>query len=152
MRWAAWVWLGFLPAFLAQTPDPRHDKVTLKGQAVLLAEVLKSRGVQADPDTLAKQVVLRAGDAAITPLLCDDASRALFLDEKLRGRPIEILGRRLSGLPYLQVTLFRIEDKGKLRIPEYYCDVCTISVRFPQVCPCCQGPMDLRMKPEAGGD
>jgi hypothetical protein len=150
MRWAAWVWLGVLPTFLAQTPEPKPDKVTLTGQVVLLNDVLKSRGVQADQDALAKQVVLQSGDGAITPLLCDDASRALFLDQKLRDRPVEIQGRRLSGLPYLQVTRFRVEDKGKLRTPEYYCDVCTISVRFPQVCPCCQGPMALRMKPEAG--
>jgi len=42
----------------------------------------------------------------------------------------------------------KIEDDGRLRTPEYYCEICTISVRWPQTCPCCQGDMLLRMKPE----
>jgi hypothetical protein len=46
------------------------------------------------------------------------------------------------------VITFKIEQDGRLQTPEYYCNICTISVRYPQVCPCCQGPMELRMKPQ----
>jgi rubrerythrin len=51
-----------------------------------------------------------------------------------------------DGLPFVQVVTFRVEEQGTLRIPEYYCDVCTITVRYPQVCPCCQGDMELRYR------
>ena len=44
-------------------------------------------------------------------------------------------------------TAFQIEQEGRYRTPEYYCDVCSISVRYPQICPCCQGPMTLRVMP-----
>ena len=81
-------------------------------------------------------------------VLDDPASRALFADERLRDRAVEIRGRRFEGLPYVQVTSFRVEQDGAWRTPEYYCDVCTISVRDPQPCPCCQGTMELRMRPE----
>jgi hypothetical protein len=132
----------------ADKPGVRPEKVTLTGKVLLLPEVLKSLGITADSNTVSKQIVLQADDGNLTPLLSDDASRALLLDERLRNRQSEIEARRFNTLPYLQVTSFRVKEDGRFRTPEYYCDVCTISVRYPQVCPCCQGPMVLRMKPD----
>jgi hypothetical protein len=127
--------------------------VVLRGKVLTLAEALTARdlGTRPDPDPISKQVALVADDQAIIPLLSDDASRALFLDERLRGCRAEIQGRRFAGIPYLQVVSFKVERDGRLQTPEYYCDVCAISVRYPQICPCCQGPMDLRMRPEKNG-
>jgi hypothetical protein len=132
----------------ARSAAPEAERVTLTGKVIPLADAIKPLGLAVDRETLANQVVLQSADGINTPLLSDDASRALFRDERLRGRTTEIHGRRLTGLPYLQVTSFKVEEKGKLRIPEYYCDVCSISVRFPQICPCCQGYMTLRWKPD----
>ena len=132
----------------ATPPAPKSAPVTISGTALLLGEVLKPIGMAFDVPPIAKQVVLKADDGTITPLLSDDASRALFDDVRLRNRKTEIVGRKYEGLPYVQVMSFKIEDEGKLRIPEYFCDICTISVRFPQICPCCQGDMVLRMQPE----
>lgn len=126
------------------SPEP----VTLRGQVVELAEVLADRGLKAEDESQGRQVVLREDAQVITPLLLDEASRAFALDERLRHRPVELQARRFPGLPYVQVTSFKVEFEGTMRTPEYYCDICTISVRYPQACPCCQGPMELRMKPE----
>jgi hypothetical protein len=134
---------------VASASDARFEAVTVTGRAVELAAVLKELGVVCDVEPVAKQVVLRSDDGAIVPLLSDEASRALFLDARLRNRPIEIQGRRHAGLPYLQVVTFKVNDHGQWRTPEYFCEVCTISVRYPQICPCCQGAMELRMKPGA---
>jgi hypothetical protein len=135
---------------VAPEPEEQPKSITLRGTAVLLSEVLKPAGLAFDAEPVARQVVLKGDDGTITPLLSDDASRALFLDERLRHRRAEITGRRHPGLPYLQVMSFRVEDQGRLRTPEYFCEICTISVRFPQICPCCQGPMVLRMRPDPG--
>ncbi|HEY2158150.1 MAG TPA: hypothetical protein VGH33_21150, partial [Isosphaeraceae bacterium] len=89
-----------------------------------------------------------ADDGAVVPLISDEASRALFLDKRLRDRKAEVAGRKVAGLPYLQVVNFKVEEGGAMRTPEYYCDICSIHVRYPQTCPCCQGPMVLQMKPE----
>lgn len=132
------------PAFSAAGSEP----VTLTGRAVELAAALKPLGVAFDPEPVAKQVVVQGPDGAITPLISDEASRALFLDERLRDRPLEIQGRRFPGIPYIQVTSIRVDEQGQLRTPEYSCEICAISVRYPQTCPCCQGPMVLRMRPE----
>jgi hypothetical protein len=130
----------------SSTPEP----VAVKGKVLTLAEALASRDLKIKPDTepIAKQVVLLAADGAIIPLLSDDASRALFVDERLRNCQTEIQGRRFGGIPYLQVVSFKVERDGRLRTPEYYCDVCAISVLYPQICPCCQGSMELRMRPD----
>jgi len=129
---------------------PKADTVLLRGKVVMLSAALKSSGiaVKADLEPIAKQAVLLGEDGTITPLLSDEASRALFLDDRLRNCPAEVRGRRYTGVPYLQVINFRVEREGRLETPEYFCDVCAISLRYPQECPCCQGPMELRMKPE----
>jgi hypothetical protein len=133
----------------ASASDAHFEAVTLTGRVVELGAVLKELGLVSDSEPVAKQVVLRGDDGSIVPLLSDEGSRALFLDARLRNRPISIQGRRYAGLPYLQVVTFKVNDHGQWRTPEYFCEVCTISVRYPQICPCCQGAMELRMKPGA---
>jgi len=130
----------------SSTPEP----VAVRGKVLTLAEALASRdlAIKPDPEPIAQQVVLLADDGAIIPLLSDGASRALFLDKRLLNARCEIQGRRFAGIPYLQVVSFKVERDGRLRVPEYYCDVCAISVLYPQICPCCQGPMELRMRPD----
>ncbi|MGO9471549.1 MAG: hypothetical protein ACLQIB_07455 [Isosphaeraceae bacterium] len=124
------------------------ETVTLRGKVLTLHAALASRGLSLkfDAEPIAKQVALVGEDGSILPLLSDEASRALFLDERLRDCPVQILGRRFAGVPYLQVISFKVEHQGKFRTPEYYCDVCAIRVRYPQTCPCCQGPMELRFQ------
>jgi hypothetical protein len=144
--WAPLLWLA-----LAAGDPPAASKfrpVTLTGTVVEMPGALKDLGIGADAEPVAQQVALKGDDGTLTPLLSDEASRALFHDERLRHRKTEIQGRKYPGLPYVQVLSFKVEDQGKLRTPEYYCEVCAISVRAPKVCPCCQGPMVLRMKPE----
>lgn len=152
MRLGVGLWLGLLcfadPAAPATEP-PTFKEVTLRGTVVELSDALRTLGLPADAGPIAGQVVLKGNDGALTPILSDEASRALFKDSRLRDRQAELKGRRYAGLPYLQVTSFRVEQDGRLQTPEYYCDVCAIQVGDPQVCPCCQGEMVLRMRPEA---
>jgi hypothetical protein len=131
-------------------PTSVPESVTLRGKVVTLAEALQSRGLglKLDPDSVAKQVVLLVDDGAIVPLLSDDGSRALFVDERLRNCRSEIKGRRFTGVPYIQVLSFKVEMGGRLETPEYYCDICAISVPYPRVCDCCQGPTTLRARPD----
>ena len=139
---------GLLPALAPPTSAP--ESVKCQGKVLTLSEALAARdlGIKADSELNLKQVVLLAADGAITPILADDASRALFLDDRLRKCPSEIQGRRFAGLPYIQIISFKVEHDGELQTPFYYCDVCAINVRYPQICPCCQGPMELRFRPD----
>jgi len=139
-----------LLALSADAPgDPPPPKASiLNGEVVKLARELKGAGLTFDDGPIADQVVLKAKDQSLIPLLSDDASRALFLDERLRDRPAELKVRRFPKVPYVQVLSFKVLVDGTLRTPEYYCEICAISVRYPQSCPCCQGSMELRMMPQ----
>ncbi len=124
--------------------------VSLQGEAIELSKALAALGLPSDDDQTKNQIVLRTNDGALIPLLKDEASRALFLDERLRERPILIHARKRDKIAYLQVLTVQVKIEEAYREPQYYCEVCTITVRYPQVCPCCQGPMILKYKPEPG--
>lgn len=144
---------GVLVLFGAAPPassSPIPGEVTLRGRILTLESALRSLDLELtlDPGSASKQVVLLGEDRSITPLFRDEITRALFEDERLRNLPAELHGRRYPGIPYLKVSSVRVESDGKFRVPEYFCNVCSISVRAPQICPCCQGPMELRMHPD----
>ena len=144
------LWILSVALAVASPPPRTFETVTVRGKVLKLAEAIKERKLAPAPDSepIAKQVVILGEDGTITPLLSDETSRALFVDSRLRNRNAQIVGRRFTGLPYLQVVTIEVESEGRLRTPEYFCEVCTISVRYPQICPCCQGPMELQMKPD----
>ena len=138
-------------ALLVATVDGPSEPqtVTLRGEVVRLAEAIEPLGIPNAQGPIAEQVVLKGDDGAMFPLLFNDGSHAFFQDDRLRDRPAELVARRFQGLPYLQVVSAKVADEnGDLRTPEYYCDVCTISVRYDQPCPCCQGDLALRYRPE----
>ena len=139
-----------ISVLLARDDAPKTTVLTATklGKVVTLAQALAPLGLTFDKEPVAKQMVLLEAGGTITPLLSDDASRAFFLDDRVRDRKVEIKGRLLKGSPYFQVVTFKIEDGGRLRTPEYYCEICSISVRYPQDCPCCQGALIYRMKPD----
>ena len=153
--------MGLEPGFLAvvlvlafagppESPALKPIEVTVRGRVVTLGAALRSLGmdVTLDPESAAREIVVLGDDRTITPLFREETTRALFLDERLRDCRAEFQGRRFPGIPYLRVTSFQVERDGRLQTPEYFCTVCSISVRAPQTCPCCQGPMELRMKPD----
>jgi hypothetical protein len=144
------LWILSVTIATATPPKTAPETVTVRGKVLMLSDALKARGLGLAPDVdpIAKQVVILGKDGTITPLLSDETSRSLFVDPRLRNRNAQIVGRRFAGLPYVQVVTIEVEDEGRLRTPEYFCEVCTISVRYPQICPCCQGPMELQMKPD----
>ena len=152
--------MGLAPGFVAgllvlvwtgpptSSPSSKGVEVSLRGKFVTLGSALRTLGIDAKPDpaSTSGEVVLLGDDRSITPLFHDDASRAVFLDERLRDCRAELRGRRFPGVPYIQVSTFQVEREGRLQTPEYFCSVCSITVGYPQICPCCQGSMELRMK------
>lgn len=132
------------------SPESKPVDVVLRGKVVTIESALRSLDLDLaiDPGPSSKEVVLLGDDRSITPLFRDEITRALFEDERLRNLRAELHGRRYPGIPYLKVASVRVEHDGRFRVPEYFCNVCSISVRAPQICPCCQGPMELRMRPD----
>jgi len=146
---AAVVCLGLISQVVgADSPRPAMTEQTISGQVVRLSAALEDLHIPADAESIEAQVVLKMSDGSLVPLIRDEASRAFFMDPRLQSREAELRVRRYAGVPYVQVTSFKVVEDGKLRTPEYFCEVCTISTRYPQSCPCCQRPMEFRMRPE----
>ncbi|MFM7319475.1 MAG: hypothetical protein ACKO5E_21215 [bacterium] len=93
-------------------------------------------------------VVLKSENGQGIVLENDDGARLFFLDPAVRNRRARLRLQYQDGNPKPATINVEIENEGRWRVPQYYCDVCTIAVRYPQICLCCQGPMEFRFKPE----
>jgi hypothetical protein len=125
-------------------------RVTLRGKVVWLGDAMRERlEVKFDDDT-PNPAALETDDGRLVPLLKDTRGRAFYQDERLRGRPVELVVRRWPGVPYVQVVNVYSIKNGKRYAVDYWCDTCAISTYDKKVCPCCQdifGPMRLREEP-----
>lgn len=129
-------------------PQPvaaKHNNVTLRGRIVWLNETLKRRYNIATPEDAAEQMlVLEADNGTIHPIVEDTRGGAFRLDDRLRGRPVEVLARRFIGSPMLQVIrLYAVREDGLYEL-DYWCDICAIQMFQHGVCDCCQGDNRLR--------
>lgn len=134
------------PSQIKPTQEPTNQ--TIPGKAVWLKDALDALKIKANPESLKNQIVWIGDDNIIRPVLDNEASRCLFLDEQLRNRHGEITIKTTPGLTHLVTTKLKIQHEGRMRIPEYYCDLCAIATPYPQVCPCCQVEVVFRYRPE----
>lgn len=79
-------------------------------------------------------------------------SEALFLDEQIRSKELVLKGRTGEGNAVLDVATIRSLKEGVVQDLYYYCNVCAIKSVAPEICSCCQGPVELIEKPLAAGD
>lgn len=133
---------------------PSIKKQLFSGRVVLLREALKRRMVKSTSE-FDKQVVLETTDSQLIPIVPDWRGRAFYQDKRLRNRPVELVGYRRRGLPYLQVLMiFTIDHTDKRqkkpvrRYFDYWCDICSIPMYEIKRCECCQGPIRMRYQPQ----
>lgn len=132
----------------ATTDKPQ--KVLLRGEVVLLAEALRQRGVKTYAEEIAQQAVLRTATGELIPLVPDWRGRAFSQDERLRGRPVELVVNRRVGVPWVSVlSIYGRDDAGQRSVIDYWCDVCAIPMYEIKDCECCQGPIRLRFRPQS---
>jgi hypothetical protein len=132
----------------AEAKSAQVPKELLTGKVVLLGEALKRKGITSFEE-MHKQAVLETPDGEIIPLVADWRGRAFFQDKRLRDRPVELVGTRKPGVPYLQVLMvFTFDKNGQRTYTDYWCDVCSIPMYEIKPCDCCQGDIRLRFQPQ----
>jgi len=125
-------------------------KALFRGQVVLLSEALKQQKIAAYDQELAGLVALRQADGSLLPILPDWRGRAFYQDERLRHRPVELVGFRRQGIPFLQVLMvFTFDGKQQRQYTDYWCDICSIPMYEIKPCDCCQQDIRLRFQPQA---
>ncbi len=135
----------------AAKPPAKEDatpKELFSGKIVFLQEALKRRGVKAEEEFKA-QAVLETDDGELIPIVPDWRGRALFQDERLRDRRVDLVGSRQKAAPYLQVQMvFVFDEKGTRQYMDYWCDICSIAMYELKPCDCCQEKIRLRLQPK----
>jgi hypothetical protein len=125
----------------------RSSQQLFHGKVVLVREALGRRKIEAREE-FDKQVALETDSGELIPIVPDWRGRAFFQDEHLRNRPVELVGKRANGVPYLQVLIvFTFDEKGTRQYTDYYCDTCGFAMYEIKPCECCQGPVHLRYQP-----
>lgn len=120
----------------------------LRGKVVRLPEALARRDLRV-AEEMDNHVVLETRAGELIPILADWRGRAFYQDERLRDRPVELVGFRREGIPYLQVLMvFTFDEDGSRQYTDYWCDICSIPMYEIKPCDCCQAPIRLRFQPQ----
>jgi len=132
----------------AVAATPAYTTESLRGQVVYVAEALERHfGIETDADARQTLVGLETASGQIHPLVKDFRGRAFYQDERLRGIALELLVRRFTGSPLVQVVRVHTVHDDQLFELDYWCDVCAIPMYELKECECCQGPIRLRERP-----
>jgi hypothetical protein len=113
------------------------------GKVVLLPAPKDKPG--AEPE--GRGVALVADDGTTYALVEDGGSKMLFLDGRLRDRPVRLTAQRVSGTKSLRVVLVQTVKNGKVYDVDYWCGTCRISLSHPGSCYCCGEELELRERP-----
>jgi hypothetical protein len=95
----------------------------------------------------ARGLVLMADDGTTYPLVEDAGSRMLFLDDRLRNRPVRLTALPVPGTGKLRVVLVQTVKDGKVFDVDYWCGICQISLDYPGACVCCGDDTEFRERP-----
>lgn len=124
---------------------PSYITEHLRGRVVWLAEALKRRfNVETDADASAWIVALETDDGHLHPIIKDVRGRGFLVDARLRDVDMELVVRRHTGSPMIQVVrLYTLKADGLYEV-DYWCDICAILMFELKECECCQGETRIR--------
>jgi hypothetical protein len=124
-------------------PKSREKTEVFTGKVVTAAAPKGKPGAK----PAGRSVELAADDGITYPLTEDDASRMLFVDSRLRDRPVRLTAVRVPGSKSLRVVYVQTVKDGVVHDVDYWCEVCQISGNCPGACVCCGDDVELRERP-----
>jgi hypothetical protein len=72
-------------------------------------------------------------------------SEALFIDKRLHERELLLKGK--ADADKFEPTAIHSVKNGVIYEVYYWCELCAIEAVAPEICVCCQGPVELIEKP-----
>ena len=122
----------------------------MRGRVVCLPEEM-ARAHDAELPTRHEHIWgFKTSDGACYTLLRARFSEAIWLDERLRTKELLVKARLFPGTQILELQSIKSVRSGVVHDLYYYCDVCAIQSVSPELCACCQGPVELVEKPLVG--
>ena len=89
----------------------------------------------------------KTGEGKTYKLVRAKFSEALFVDKRLREKELLLKGRQTSDGAAFEPTAIHSVKNGVVHEVYYWCDICAIESVAPEICVCCQGPVELVEKP-----
>jgi hypothetical protein len=114
---------------------------------VCIAEEMHQRHGAPLPTNHAHQWGLKAQDGKLYTLLRGKFSDAIFVDERIRQKELVVKARLFPDTQVIELTQLRSVKAGVTQDLFYYCDICAIESVSPEICACCQEPVELIEKP-----
>lgn len=129
--------------------EPPKSKTAPEQPKVFVGKVVPLKDQKGKPGTKPgkRGLVLKADDGVSYPLVEDTASGMLFLDSRLRNRPVRLTALGVPDTKKLQVVRVQTVKGDKLYDVDYWCEVCQISLDQPGQCFCCGEEVELRERP-----
>jgi hypothetical protein len=134
----------------ADQPAKTHEtvrNVELRGRAVCLAEEMHRQHGAELPTKHEHQWGLKTDGGTFYTLLRGKFSEAIFVDERIRQKELVVKARLFPGTQAIELTQLRSVKAGVVQDIFYYCNVCAIESVSPEICSCCQGPVELIERP-----
>ena len=72
-------------------------------------------------------------------------SEALFVDKRLHAKELLLKGKA-DGEKFEPTAIHSVKN-GMVYEVYYWCEICAIEAVAPEICVCCQGPVELIEKP-----
>jgi len=145
--WAALFVLCVAVVVGGEEKSPGFETQTVRGRVVFAGEVMeKETGIAVVAEARERVLALRTSRGELIPLLEDVRARAFRRDERLRDMEVELVVRRYTHSPLVQVIrVFEMARDGRYEI-DYWCGVCSIAMFEKKDCECCQGESELRRR------
>ncbi|HEY6402038.1 MAG TPA: hypothetical protein VI479_11555 [Blastocatellia bacterium] len=141
----------------APAPDEVKDGVKASGETQILSlrgkagcvteEFQKPYQITPDCEKRGHFYALKTADGKFYPFLPVDTAAAVWMDERVRERDLQITARIFPATDFIEAIKFQSWREGKLHDIYYFCDVCNISSHKPGPCECCQEPFEFRETP-----
>lgn len=125
----------------------RVQQVQLQGRVVCLPEEMHQRHGTELPTRHQHVWGFKATNGVCYTLLEGKFSEALLHDQRVRAKELRLKARLLPRTQILEVTYFHSVKNGVVQNLYYYCEICAITTVSPEVCACCQAPVQLVEKP-----
>jgi hypothetical protein len=134
-------------ADLAVKTNETLRTVDLRGRVVCLAEEMHRRHGAELPTKHEHHWGLKAEDGKCYTLLRGKFSEAIFVDERIRQKELVVKARLFPNTQIIELERLRSLKAGVTQDLFYYCNVCAIESVSPEICSCCQGPVELIERP-----
>ena len=138
---------GPRPSDKPSASGPALAAVTVRGRVVCLPEEMHRRHGVELPGGHGHIWALRTANGDLYTILPGRYAEGIFQDERIRAKELQVRARVLPKSQAIEIlTVYSVRD-GVVHDLYYYCDICAIKSVSPEICACCQGPVELTEKP-----